>query len=131
MDRWLDRINWVIALLFGISAILQYNDPDPARWIALYGAAGLACLLARWRVAPWVLPAAIVGTAALVWSAVLAPRALRDLQLVELFGAMSSKTPEIELGREFLGLLMIASWMLVLVVAHRRRRLTLRPTDRT
>ncbi len=31
----------VAALLFAYSALLQFNDPDPIRWIALYAAAAV------------------------------------------------------------------------------------------
>ena len=36
----------MMAVLFLIAAALQYNDPDPLRWMAIYGLAVLACLLA-------------------------------------------------------------------------------------
>ena len=35
--------NGIMAAMFLLSAVLQYNDPDPLRWIALYAAAALAC----------------------------------------------------------------------------------------
>jgi Transmembrane family 220, helix len=32
-------INWVMAVLFLFAAVVQYNDPDPVRWMAMYLAA--------------------------------------------------------------------------------------------
>ena len=119
MNRWLARINIVVAVLFLVSALLQINDPDPLGWIVLYVAAGIACLAARRERGARVLPA-LVGAAALVWSMTLAPSALADLRPLELVRPMDEKTPAIELGREFLGLLIVASWMLVLALAPRR-----------
>ena len=38
------QLPWlVLALLFLVSAALQYNDPDPLYWTVAYGAAALAC----------------------------------------------------------------------------------------
>ncbi len=31
-------------IIFLLSAAVQYNDPDPERWIAIYGLAALACV---------------------------------------------------------------------------------------
>jgi hypothetical protein len=120
MNRWVARINIVFAVLFLLSALLQVNDPDPLGWIVLYTAAGIACLAARRDRGARVLPA-LVGAAALAWSMTLAPAALDDLRPLALIKPMDEKTPAIELGREFLGLLIVASWMLVLTLASRRR----------
>jgi transmembrane protein TMEM220 len=40
--RFLDL---TMALLFAFAAALQFNDPDPIRWIAIYGAACVLSLL--------------------------------------------------------------------------------------
>ena len=110
--------NWIMAAVFFVSAMLQYNDPDPAKWIAIYAAAGLVCVLDGRIRAAWLLPA-LVCAVALVWVATLAPEALPGLRLGDLFKKMKTDTPSIELARETLGLAIIASWMLVLVVRNR------------
>jgi hypothetical protein len=51
----LSACNWLMAALFGLSAVLQYNDPDPLSWIALYAAAAAACVLWGLRRATWPL----------------------------------------------------------------------------
>lgn len=111
--------NWIMAAVFFFSAMVQYNDPDPAEWFAIYAGAGLVCVLDGRTRAAWLLPA-LVCAAALVWAAILAPEALPGLRPGDLLKKMKADTPSIELGREMLGLAIVASWMLVLVVRNLR-----------
>jgi hypothetical protein len=108
----------LIAFVFGVA--VQYNDPDPARWMMIYGAAALACglYLAGQRV--WIAPA-MVFAIALIWAATLAPAALGKVGFGELFEAFEMKDERVEIGREFGGLMIIAAWMLVLTIAVRRK----------
>jgi hypothetical protein len=111
-----------MALLFFLGAAVQLNDPDPARWFAIYLAAGAVSLVSGRLRRGWQL-AAGVSVVALVWAAVLAPGVLPALQPAELFESMQAETPEIEKGRELLGLLIIGGWMLVSAwVRHRAAR---------
>ncbi len=112
--------NRIMAMLFVISAILQFNDPDALRWAAIYGAAGFACLAAgRFRYA-WPLPTA-VGLLTLVWAVWLSP-VLTQVGFRDLARSMHAENPSIELGRELLGLLIVHVWMAVLVVVSLRER---------
>ena len=112
--------NRVMAVLFLISAALQFNDPDPLRWAAIYGAAGFACLAAgRFRYS-WPLPTG-VGLLALLWAAWLSPN-LPQVRLRDLSRSMHAETPSIELGRELLGLFIVLGWMVFLVVVSLRER---------
>ncbi len=107
----------LIAFIFGF--IVQYNDPDPARWMAIYGAAALAC---GWYAAgrrQWFVPA-VVLVIATVWAATLAPAALGKVGFGELFEAFEMKDERVEIGREFGGLVIIAAWMLVLTLVSWR-----------
>jgi hypothetical protein len=112
-------INAGMGILFLISAVLQYNDPDPIRWILLWGSAAAVCLL-RGRVGWDWLMAGAVCAAALLWAGLLAPTALPGLELGDLAKKMKAGTPRIELGREILGLLIVAVWMAVLVFVGSR-----------
>lgn len=109
-------VNWVMVALFAVSVVVQLNDPDPWRWIAIYGAASAACLLARPGRAGWLAPAIVA----------IAPRTLPNLVIRDLVKPMQEKTPAIEESRELLGLVIISVWMGVLVLARarleRRRR---------
>jgi len=114
--------NGIMAAMFLLSAVLQYNDPDPLRWIALYAAAALACLVAARTPSGWWL-AALVGAVSLVWAVVLSP-VLPEMRLDELARKMKAETPRIELSRELLGLVIVSAWMVVVIVVPRRRSAT-------
>ena len=109
-------VNGLMAVLFFYSVSLQVNDPDPIRWMAIYGAAGLASAFAALAPArlPWPVPA-LIGTVALVWSATIAPRVVGKMRFAELFGDWKMKTAVVEEGREAAGLLIVGLWMAVLV----------------
>lgn len=120
-SNWFESINIGIAALFLISAALQFNDPDPILWIAIYGAAGLGCLLARrWSIAWWLVAA--VAVVSLGWSASMAPRVIPTLQPGHLVESMKASTPQIEEGREMLGLLIVGIWTTLVAVRHRSTR---------
>jgi hypothetical protein len=108
------------ALLFALSALLQYNDPDPVVWIAIYAAAAAACL-ATWRDPTRIWFPGAVGIAAMLWAVSLLIRTLRESRLGNPFGSMMKGDDPVELTREILGLLIIATWMTLLVVRGRAR----------
>ncbi len=115
----------VMGLLFLLAVAVQYNDPDPLQWMAIYGAAALACLLAvRGRLPRW-LPA-VVGVIALGWAAALAPRVVGQVAPGDLFREAGMATLAIEEAREMLGLLIVAGWMLVLLAMRPGRRAPVR-----
>lgn len=94
-------ISIVIALIFVGFAAVQYNDPDPLTWIAIYGMMALLLSLNAYRRLPIsvsVLPmlAAILG-AILLW-----PDEYQGIA-----NKMDSR-PGVELARESLGLAICA-----------------------
>jgi hypothetical protein len=112
----------VMTALFALSVAVQWNDPDPAYWMAIYG---VAALLAA-RAAQGQLPL-LPNAAAFALFAVLAAHALPDL----LGGREAAFThwqmlePRDEVAREAGGLLLCALWSGVQTVvalrAHRTR----------
>lgn len=90
----------VLAVLFGYAGVMQYNDPDPLRWVVLYGAAVLITLWLVVRPPPRILPL-LLGAVAAVWAVTLVPGVLRE-------AAYSWNEEERELG----GLVITAIWML-------------------
>jgi len=113
----------VLTLLFAFAAFVNFNDPDAARWVALYGAATAA---AAWRALsakgpPWVVPA-LVALVALAWAASYAPRVIGHVGFGELWSAWEMKNTRIEEGREFYGLCIVGAAMIVLAVVRPRRR---------
>jgi Transmembrane family 220, helix len=113
--------NWLMVALFGLSAVLQYNDPDPLPWIAIYAAAAAACVLWGRRRATWPL-AAPVAVIAAVWAALLMPEVLGHISPSDLFLRMNEKGGRVEIGREIGGLAIVLAWMVVLQVSQRHRR---------
>jgi transmembrane protein TMEM220 len=114
-------LNIGMALLFALAVIVQYNDPDPVRWMVIYG---LACTLsvfaAAGRNVPLVAPI-VVGVIALVWGLRLESLVYGRVALGELVQAWEMKDQRVELAREAGGLLIVAGWMTVLAIAGRRR----------
>ena len=110
--KWANRL---MAVLFLIAAGLQYNDPDPLRWMAIYGLAALGCVLALAGRLPRLVPAAI-GLGALAWAATLAPGVLGRVSIGELFESYAMKSEPVEEAREMGGLLVVAAWMAVLAL---------------
>jgi hypothetical protein len=91
-----------IALLFAYSAVIQHNDPDPIRWMALYGTAAIACAISAFRPVPRVV---FIGLATLagLWAATLMPSVVSA-------AALSGTEEERELG----GLLLVVASGVVL-----------------
>ena len=107
-------LNGLMALLFAIAVVVQFNDPDPLRWMAIYGAAFAVSILAavRGRV-PIALPAT-VGAIALAWGLLQAGgggATVRDYR--HMFDAWEMRNISIEEAREVTGLLIVFVWMVV------------------
>jgi len=106
---WFQRISWLFFALSSWSAYLQLNDPDPERWAAMY----LACAWVALRAG---LGKAVPRTAALVclialcWAASILPELWGAWRPEDLTATMTSARPEIEFGREFWGLLIVAGY---------------------
>jgi hypothetical protein len=96
--------NWTLMLLFILAVTVQYNDPDPIRWMAIYGAAAIACGLALKGRLPRLFAGA-VALAALVWAATLAVKVVGKENLWYA-----------EEGREMMGLLVVAIWTAILTL---------------
>ncbi len=114
-------LNGVMAVLFVLSAAVQFNDPDPVRWIAVYAAAAIVSAAAAFgrRVA---LPAAALAVISIVWGIAVARDAHGVPALAELVDFQTMKTSTVELARETLGLFIVFGWMTVQAVVERRRR---------
>ena len=112
--RWMA---YGMALLFGFAAAVQFNDPDPLRWILAYGlAAGLSLYAGRGHFVFRVNAAAAllfgVGFAAFASSLVGAdPAAFQSIEM---------KAPEHELPREAIGLGLCTGWFALLAGYARR-----------
>lgn len=118
--RWFRIVSWVMAALYAFSAALQYNDPDPLRWVAIYLAAavGAAALPSR----RWAIPfSLVVAAAALLWAAVLTPEIWGRVGFTDLWRKMSEKGGAVEVEREIGGLVIVVGWLVFGALFRRRR----------
>ena len=113
--------NGLMAALFIFAAVLQYNDPDPLRWMALYLSAAIACFLRLTGRSAWLAPG-LVGLTALVWTGTIAPRVAGRVPFFRLFARWEMANPLVEEGREMYGLLIVAGWMAFLVATGLKKR---------
>src|SRR5262245_32475476 len=120
---WL-AINGLFLAMFLFSVAVQYNDPDPVQWMAIYGFAVLACVLEFRKNVRWSFPAGI-GLIAVSWAATIAKN-VHGVRLGDLFQEFEMKNEMIEQAREMGGLLIVGFWMFILafVAARRGRKLT-------
>jgi transmembrane protein TMEM220 len=113
-------LDLVMTLLFAFAAALQFNDPDPIQWIAIYTAAsGLSLVSFFRRRVP--LPAVIaVAVIAIAWATLIAFGGPAASEYGHMFDAWEMKSPSVEEAREASGLVIVGAWMLVLCLRARR-----------
>lgn len=97
---------------FLFAAAVQLNDPDALAWGGFYLAASALSISSARRLPPAWLPRSLAAIAA-AWAALLSPGAF-GTSFRELFRSWQMMSAGMEVGREFLGLLILVVWMLVL-----------------
>ena len=105
-------------IVFDLSLIVQYNDPDPFAWMAIYGLATISCFIFSERTSSWFF-SAFTGAIALVWSLLLFPPLLASpdpLVWKDVFIDAAMKTSTVEYVREIGGLWIVLGWMGVLTI---------------
>jgi hypothetical protein len=113
--------NVVMLVAFLFSVAVQYNDPDPVRWMLVYSLAAAACVLEMRRRSAWWFPAT-VALAAAVWGVTIEPHVAGLVHVADLFASFEMKDATVEQAREMGGLFIVAAWMIVLAVVQFRRR---------
>jgi hypothetical protein len=104
--------NAMFAAMFVVAAGLQYNDPDPAVWIALYAGAAAATMAALHVRGGWVA-AAVVAAIAAAWGAWLWYGVAGSVEATDIYRKMSEKGGKVEEMREAGGLSIGAVWLAV------------------
>jgi hypothetical protein len=102
-----------MTVVFLCAVAVQYNDPDPGRWMAIYGLAALACGLSLADRLPRPAPI-LIGLAALIWAATIAPGVVGRVSVNDLFESFTMKSQSVEEAREMGGLLIVTGWMALL-----------------
>jgi len=113
----------LMALVFLSFAAAQYNDPDPERWMAMYGSAAVVSGLAAFRPFPAWLPAAAVALVTLAWAVSLFLGVFgHSVAWGEVFATTHMINSDVEETRETLGLVIVAGWTGVIAVRGWRGR---------
>lgn len=121
--RWVWRgVNGVVTSVFLFCVVVQHNDPDPVRWMAIYAAAALCCTLELIGRLRWPLPA-LVAVVALIWAGIWARGVVGQVDWGHAFSSasMSGDVKEEE-ARELGGLLIVAVWCGALTVGTLTRK---------
>lgn len=119
MPTWFRGLSYAMAALLFVSVALQYNDPDPLRWMAVYGAGAVVSLaLPSRRVLAAVAIVLGVGTA--VWAGMLVFEVWDKIEIADLKNKMSEKGGAVEVGREAGGLGIQAVWLVLGGLLRRR-----------
>jgi hypothetical protein len=100
-------IHIILAILFILFAVVQYNDPDPYIWIPIYGSVAAVCILNHQKKFYPPIILAILGGLSIYWMTYL-PSFIQWFTdgMPSIASTMKAETPFIELIREFLGLLL-------------------------
>ncbi len=112
-----------VAVLFVLCTVVQFNDPDPAVWIALYGSCVvLAAAFAIGRNIK-LLPH-VVGAIAVCMAVAKAPAAAAFVTRANPGQSFFMKAGDAteENARECGGLLLVAAWCITVVVTKRTTR---------
>jgi len=113
-------LNIIMMLAFLFSVAVQYNDPDPIQWMAIYGAAAAACILQLRGKLDWKF-SATVSAAALLWALFILPGVLSRPFPTSMVDSFHMTGVADEEARELGGLLIILTWMIVLTIHLRRK----------
>ena len=115
-------ISYTLALLFAFAAAVQVNDPDPARWIAIYAVAGAVSLIAgRGGLLRAAVPGAVAAVS-MLWALAIIGGGPPARDYARMFDAWEMRSIPVEQAREAAGLLLVAGWMVVVTFEVRRSR---------
>jgi len=120
--------NAMFLVAFVLSAMVQYNDPDPLAWIVIYLCAAAMCvLLIRKQYFTWLPPMLLL--ASLSWVLVLLPSIVGQVSVAEVVESITMKTREVEEAREVGGLLLVSLWASIVMIRRYNSRSALRAVN--
>ena len=114
-------VNIFLALIFFLFAIVQLNDPDPVIWFSIYLLTAVLCAVSIFRKIPLALLYGF-GLVMLFYAAMhleFAVEWLMSDNKSELFGEMQEAKYYLEGTREFLGLLIAISALVLLITQQK------------
>lgn len=113
--------NWILGVLFLLFAAVQLNDPDPLKWIVLYGGIAVISIFgALGRYNRWFLWAGL--SVCLIWMVTLIPDIVDwvKMGMPSITETMKAEKEYIELAREFFGVLVSGMALLWHLYASKR-----------
>ena len=120
MKAFARAVNSAMCGLFLLSVVVQWNDPDSVRWMAIYGAALTVCLVVALRGRIAATAPILVAVIASVWSADWIGGGPALGAYSHMFDAWEMKSVSVEEAREASGLLIVTGRMVVVAVGERR-----------
>ena len=108
---WFKAASFAMAGLLLVCVALQYNDPDPILWMAMYGAGAVVSMLLPSK-KPAAALALLLGLVALPWAIYLISTVWGRIALSDLTSKMSEKGGAVEVGREAGGLIIEGVWLM-------------------
>lgn len=112
--------NYIMIVVFGLAAVVQYNDTNAIRWMLVYGAAFIISLRFAMEKLHWARASALAGVCT-IWAMFKIPYLTAE-GFQHMFEEVQMMQTGVEAAREFLGLLIIVGWVTVLAVSAYRRR---------
>jgi len=107
-------------IVFGLAAIVQYNDVHAVRWMLVYGAAFVLSLLFALKRLHWAT-STVLTVICLIWALIIVP----DLTISgfkHMFDEVRMIQTGVEAAREFSGLILIVAWMTLLTFEIRKEK---------
>ncbi len=100
--------NGILTLLFILFAVVQFNDPDPYYWIAIYSAVALISGFAVVGKYNKNIILTVIGVC-IIWMFTLIPGVIDWMEkgMPSITGSMKAESPHVEYLREFLGLFIV------------------------
>jgi Transmembrane family 220, helix len=120
MAGWFRYLCLAFAVIFLVFAALQLNDPDPIRWLAVYGAAALASAAIVSRPKTWPF-AVLVAAVAAIWCGQLLGQVVGVVGVGEFMDKMSAKGGAVEKAREAGGLAIVSLWLATAATIAKKR----------
>ncbi|MGH9801094.1 MAG: transmembrane 220 family protein [Blastocatellia bacterium] len=105
-----------------MSVAVQYGNPISVPGMAIYGAAGVVCVMAIRDTNLKLLPP-IVGIIALAWVLTLAHQVIGKVSVRDVFILQEMEREHVDEARRMTGLLVVMFWMAVVSVVFWRQRI--------
>jgi hypothetical protein len=117
---WYRLACYLMAALLLVAVALQYNDPDPIRWMVMYGAAAITSIVLPHdkRIIPLGY---LITVVTLIWALVLLVGVWGKVDLSDIVEKMSEKGGAVEEERELGGLAITSVWTLAATWLRSRR----------